>query len=655
MPEVERSKAELKARIRTLEAALAQQKRATQQAQAEADQLWHALQAHPHTSFTIEVDTSGEIEHIHSQKGPCAEVDLHDLLAGRAGARQCQRALEAARPTTFETSCSAGGTPEMWSVVLAPDPASTASSDSASCAPACERRLRGVACQTPLRAEKNGAPSSKKADLFDRAFHLGPAALMIARLDDGVVLDASQRLLGITGYTAEEFIGASLVDLGLWVDPNERKYLVEQLLDARTIQDREFQIRRKDGSIRTVLGSAHCVELDGHCCLMGSIIDITRRKQAAAAERESRALLRKIFHASPAPIFISRLRDGQFLNVNAAMCQLVDAEADELLGRCCSEVNIWEEPDLSAVLDDQLRLEAGTYDGEVVLRTQSGERVTVLASCQRIQVEGEACALTVMTDITARKKTEEALIRAKEQAEEIAQFRSALFTNLTHEVRTPLTVILGFTSILEKGVCEEYQRFIRLIERSGQRLMFTLDSLLDLAQLEAGTLEVHCEVYDVTDVVHGIAETMETRAARKGLDFVLDLPAAQALASIDYELFTRALSHLIDNAVKFTEEGTVTVAIELDDDWIRVQVRDTGVGIDMAFVERAFDAFSQESDGLNRTHQGSGLGLTVAKRLIDQLDGDICVDTERGQGSVFTITLPRLTPEGAHAAIERRG
>ena len=639
MSKLEPSKANLKAHIEALQRQVAQQKRNTEKARAEADRLRLALRTQPYAAFTVTVDVNGDIQHVRVEEDAPGAVAPRKLLADPEAARQCQRALQNAHPITFRTSFPTDDGMEAWSVVLAPDHKPAPGGDGQTE----PRVLRGIACRAWAPADVR-AEDSKKAGVFDRAFHLGPAALLLVRLEDGVVLDASERFLDIIGYQAEAFIGTSLADLDLWVDADERQHLVEQLLDARTIRDQEFQIRRRDGSVRTVLGSARCVERKGCCCLMGSIIDITERKASAAAERESQRLLQKIFHASPAPIFISRLRDGQFMNVNAAMCRLVGAEPDDLLDRCCGEVDIWETPDLPAVLDEKLRAESGTYEGEVVLRTKDGEHVTVLASCQRIRVEGEPCALTVMTDITSRKKTEKALIRAKEQAEEIAQFRSALFTNLTHEVRTPLTVILGFTSILEKGVSERYRRFIHLIERSGRRLMLTLDSLLDLAQLEAGTLDVNCEVHDLVDVVHGAAQPMEVRAKRQSLDFQLDLPDTQALASIDHGLFTRALSHLIDNALKFTEEGTVTVAIDVEDGKTYTHVRDTGRGINDAFVEQAFDAFSQESEGLDRSHQGSGLGLTVAKRLIEQLGGTIHVETREGKGSVFTIMLPRVVP-----------
>jgi signal transduction histidine kinase len=254
----------------------------------------------------------------------------------------------------------------------------------------------------------------------------------------------------------------------------------------------------------------------------------------------------------------------------------------------------------------------------------------------------------VMTDITARKEAEDALRQAKDQAEEIAQFRSALLQNMTHEIRTPLTVILGFTSMLHQGIRDDYRRFVDLIERSGRRLLLTLDSLLDLAQLESGTLQVDNELHNVFDIVHGTAASLEPMADQKGLTFSLDLPATAAYARFDCELFSHALTHLIDNAIKFTEEGEVAVTAEVADDAVRVHVKDTGVGVGEQFEGRLFDAFSQESEGISRTHQGSGLGLTVAHRLVDRIGGRIEHASRKGQGSVFTIELPVASTEKPH-------
>lgn len=478
-------------------------------------------------------------------------------------------------------------------------------------------------------------------DLFDKAFHLGPAALAVIRLDDGKVLEASKRMSELTGYAAEELIGSDLQTLELWTDAETLERITARIVEHGSIRDAELQIRRKDGAMRTVLGSARRVTVRGKACLLASAIDITERREAASAERESRALLHKIFHASPTAIGILRLEDGRFLDVNKAMADLLGHDVGALLGRAPRELRLWDATDPFAALVEELEGRDAVHDREITLRTASGEHVTTLSSFQRIQVEAVPCILAVMTDITARKEAEEALVQAKEQAEEIAQFRSALLSNMTHEIRTPLTVILGFTSMLHQGIRDEYRQFVHLIERSGRRLLFTLDSLLELAQLESGTLEVDEMVYDLFDVVHGTAESLAPFAEQKDLTFRVELPEVQVYVRFDYDLFSHALTHLIDNAIKFTEQGGITISADVDDHVVRIHVQDTGVGVGEEFRDRLFEAFSQESEGIDRTHQGSGLGLAVAQRLVEQMDGTIRHTSQKGKGSVFTIELPR--------------
>ena len=482
---------------------------------------------------------------------------------------------------------------------------------------------------------------SRTLDLFDKAFHLGPAALVIARLSDGAILEVSDQMAELTGYRADELMGRDLRTLDLWVNRATRNRLAKQLADEGRVWEAEFQIRRKDGTTRTVLGSAYRIEMRGNACLLASVIDITERRRAASAAEESRALLSKIFHASPTAIGIFCMDDHTFFDVNEALCALVGYETDALVHRTPQDLGLWEDPDQYNAILASLQEGTPVYDKEIVLRTASGDRVTTLASFQHIRVQGRSCVLAVMTDITARKEAEEALVDAKERAEEIARFRSTLLSNMTHEIRTPLTVILGFTSMLHQGIRDDYRRFVHLIERSGRRLLLTLDSLLDLAQVEAGTLEVQAEVGNVFDVVHGTAGALSGLAEQKGLRFTVDLPDTVVYARFDHELFTHALTHLIDNAVKFTEEGEVVITAETTDEWVRIHVKDTGVGIGEQFQGRLFEAFSQESEGTNRTHQGSGLGLTVAQRLVERFDGTIRHTSRKGEGSVFTIELPR--------------
>lgn len=482
---------------------------------------------------------------------------------------------------------------------------------------------------------------SESKELFYKAFQSGPAAYSILRVSDGRILDANDVYADLTGYSRKEIIGRTANELGLWVTPAQSRRVLDEVVAKGYLQQRIFSLQRKDGETRSVLASLQRVEIGDDMCVMSILVDVTDREEAAASERESRELLYRVFHASPAAIGILRRADGRFIEVNEYFCKLTGYDLEEITDKTAEELALLGKDDATALLKQQIRDEDTVQDFEAKLFTKSGAPRTVLVSSQQIQVRGEPCLLIVAVDITERKHVEMELVRSRDRAEEMSRIKTAFLTNMTHEVRTPLTVILGFTSMLRQGVREEYQRFVRVIERSGRRLLLMLDSILDLAQLEAGTLSVEQQVFNVSDVVQNEAELFEQIATEKKLKLEIYLPDERAHARADHKIFVRVLNNLFDNAVKFTDEGTITMRVEPGDGMIEVVVEDTGVGIDTAFLPRVFDEFTQESTGLERTHQGSGLGLAVSKRLLEMMGGSISAESAKGKGSRFVISIPR--------------
>jgi len=476
--------------------------------------------------------------------------------------------------------------------------------------------------------------------LFDTAFHLGPAAAII-RLHDGVILEVSERMETLTGFDAADLAGEDIGQVSIGLPAHRRHQLTRDLLAHRELHDRELTLTTADGTPYTVLASARLIALDGDDCALVSLVDITERKRALVQAQETQTLMQKIFRMSPAPLAIVRLKDGVYLNVNDAMCTLVKRPRYDMVGRVDDDMALWADQDYRDVVFDRLQQEDTVIDVQTAFHQPDGTRIDVLCSLQRLRIDDEDCAVMAITDITQREAARQALVEAKEKAEDVAQFRSSVLSNMTHEMRTPLTVILGFTTTLREAVDPKCRRFVDLIERSGKRLLFTLDSLLDLAQLEAGTLTPSRAVHALTDLVRSRTHAMREKATEKGLDVRIESPPTPVYVHVDADLLERVLHHVIDNAIKFTEHGGITINLEADNDEAIIRVADTGSGIDPAFVPRAFKAFTQESDGLARTHQGSGLGLTVCKHIMERLNGSIDIDTAKGKGSTITLRLPR--------------
>ena len=259
------------------------------------------------------------------------------------------------------------------------------------------------------------------------------------------------------------------------------------------------------------------------------------------------------------------------------------------------------------------------------------------------------------TDITGRKKLFEDLVEARDKARESDKLKSAFLANMSHEIRTPMNGILGFTNLLSESniTDEERKNYIHIIQKSGDRLLDTVNDLIDISKIETGQMKVVNHPTNIWETIYNLFNFFELQASEKKLELKLNfaLPENSKVVVTDRVKLDSILTNLIKNAIKFTHIGYIEIGCrkireENNDtgkqpaEMIEFSVRDTGIGIPADMYQAIFNRFEQVESGNERTFQGSGLGLTIAKAYSEMLGGKIWVESKQGMGSVFYFTIP---------------
>ncbi len=272
---------------------------------------------------------------------------------------------------------------------------------------------------------------------------------------------------------------------------------------------------------------------------------------------------------------------------------------------------------------------------------------TVRFRSKPVQIDDRYGMQMVLQDVTPQRAREQALQEDKEDAQHLNRLKSRFLAQMSHEIRTPLTTIIGFAEILNENDLGPWNEFATYIERSSQRLLRTINSVLDLSRLETGALELAPVRMDVRAMVQQTAELFRYRAAQKSVQLQVEVPDSPLHARMDRKALERILDNLIGNAVKFTREGgRVTVRTHCAEEELSIAVEDTGVGIAPQFIPHLFDAFKQGETPAPDDQAGSGLGLAITHQLVELMGGTIDVQSETGVGSRFTVTLP-TSPQNA--------
>ena len=511
---------------------------------------------------------------------------------------------------------------------------------------------------------------------FAKAFRSSPGSMTIVSLEEERFVEVNQNFCAMTHYAQEEVRGKTSIDLGLWVELQERDRVFRLLRTEGVISKQEVQIRTKIGETRTLLMSAEVVQIGNLPCILGMHYDITDRKQAMADLLEKEQFLRSIYEGVGESIFvIDVLENGEFCGggLNSTHAAVSGFSSDYHQGRRIDDLFPAE---LAEVLCQNYRacVNAGKtliYEEFVPFQGKDYWWLTNLTPLCNSQGRIHRLVGTCV-DITERKQMEIELQRAKEAADAANRAKSTFLASMSHELRTPLHAILGFAELLglEESLTDYQRESVEIINTSGEHLLALINDVLEVSKIEAGKAIVNLTAVNLRSLLATLEGLLQLRAEAKGLKLFFELPPdLPPQIQTDEPKLRQILLNLISNAIKFTDRGSISLRVAIDSPDptsleptsldptspdrtanLRFEVEDTGVGIAPNEIEHLFKAFSQTEVG-RQTAKGSGLGLFISRQLLQLLGGEIQVSSAIDRGTCFQVQMPIRVPALALATV----
>jgi PAS domain S-box-containing protein len=460
----------------------------------------------------------------------------------------------------------------------------------------------------------------------------------------------------ITGYAANEI--ARMHPLDFFAD-EEKEYIarrIQEVFENRQ-SNAEANLLLKSGKRIPYYFTGRRIDIDGSPYLIGMGIDISERKWTQDALAASEAELRALF-ASMDDVVLAIDREGVYQKIAPTNPNLLYKPPEELLGKTLRD--IFPAAQAAAFLSSirQVLEKGQTVHIEYQLPIQ-GRVVWFDAAISPMRPDS---TLWMVRDITDRKEAEEGLRQLNEElegriaarteelaaamikAQESDRLKSVFLATMSHELRTPLNSIIGFTGVILQGLAgpltEEQTKQLNMIRDSARHLLALINDVLDISKIEAGQLKILKAPFDIRQAVESALRVVQPLAQKRNLQLETSIGPGVGLINGDRRRVEQVLINLVNNAVKFTERGTVRLECQIKDRWLETVVHDDGIGIKPEDMNKLFRPFQQIDTGLTRSHEGTGLGLAICKRLVTAMGGEITVESQWGIGSTFKFTLP---------------
>ena len=480
-------------------------------------------------------------------------------------------------------------------------------------------------------------------------------ASLLEQIDSAVItIDIENTILSwnkhaefLYQWSSAEAVGKSIIDL---LAPQEVKGAVSKNFDDLNRDghwEGEFDVLKKDGTtIPAHITNTYLKDEDGNNVgFIGISTDITERKQAEILILETEERYRDFMNSSHDGVVITGA-NGKFLFVNPSYATMLGySKPAQLIGTLAAER--YADPGARDEVLKVLTKDGFMKSTEIDLLTKDGTRRSVsFSAVMKKNDDGKIQQVeSIVTDITERKQTEKERNQALKEAEQANQVKDQFIANISHEIRTPLNSIIGFSDLFHQRYGEQVRDkdkdIFGFITNSSNRLMRTVDSILNLSQLDAGSIKIEKRELDLNYIVRAVIGEIKLQVDEKGLDLTYNATDQHAMVLVDDYSTRQAILNLIDNAVKYTLEGKIDLRLIQKKDSYRLSIQDTGIGISEEYQKRIFDPYTQESEGFTKNFQGIGLGLALTKRYLELNDVDLELTSQKNVGSTFTLIFPK--------------
>gem|GEM_PF-879848 len=438
----------------------------------------------------------------------------------------------------------------------------------------------------------------------------------------------------------EHFKIKSLIWYPFFFNENEyHVFTLNQILDVRHWTDEEFGFL--DSVAKQITLALIKIQL------------LSQRQQAEESMHKSYKLLNRLAAQVPGVVYQYRLYpDGHssFPYASPGIWDIYEVTPDEVQEDATVVFGRIHPEDLSRVSDtifESARKQSLYHEEFRVILPEQGLRWRLCDAKPELLGDGSTLWHGIITDISHRKMVEEELVKAKDKAEESDRLKSAFLMNMSHEIRTPMNGILGFISLLEEPDTDEESRkgYIDIVNKSGQRLLDTINDIIEISRIESGELNVKMEEVNIEELMKFQYDFFRPQALEKNVDFEMHeyVKGASAIIQTDRHKLNGILTNLIKNAVKFTTHGFIKIGSKIENDSVEFYVKDSGRGIPANRVEAIFDQFVQADISITRAHEGTGLGLSIVKAYVQALGGKIGVESKEGKGSIFRFSIPFIS------------